>query len=130
MTAPDTTIFLVDDDSGVRDSLKLLLETHGLAVREFASAAELLRDSRPGPADCLVCDIHMPMMSGIDLIETLARRGESAPTILITGRGDDSLSQRARAAGAYLVLEKPFDGRLLVEAIDRAVAAHATAPRH
>lgn len=125
--ACDTTIFLVDDDAAVRDSLKLLLETHGLAVREFASAKELLQGGMPGPTDCLVCDIHMPAMSGLDLVETLARRGTTAPTILITGRGDGMLHRRARAAGAFLVLEKPFDGGVLIEAIDRAVAAHAAA---
>jgi two-component system, LuxR family, response regulator FixJ len=130
MMARDTIVYLVDDDSAVRDSLKLLLEAHGIAVRDFGSAAQLLREAAPGKEDCLICDVHMPVMSGIDLIETLARRGEAPPTILITGRGDDALFRRARAAGAYLVLEKPFDGDLLIEAIDRAVAAHVPAFRH
>lgn len=128
--ARGTIVYLVDDDSAVRESLKLLLETHGLAVRDFASAAQLLREGAPGVEDCLICDVHMPIMSGIDLIETLARSGKAPPTILITGRGDDALFRRARAAGAFLVLEKPFDGGLLVEAIDRAVAAHAPTLRH
>jgi two-component system, LuxR family, response regulator FixJ len=121
--ARDTTVFLVDDDAAVRDSLKLLLETHGLVVKDFDSGKALLQDHMPRAVDCLVCDIHMPVMSGIDLIETLARRGVSRPTILITGRVDAALRQRAQAAGAFLVLEKPFDGAQLIDAIDRAVEA-------
>ncbi len=121
--ARDTTVFLVDNDAAVRDSLKLLLETHGLVVKDFDSGKALLQDHLPRAADCLVCDIHMPVMSGIDLIETLARRGVSRPTILITGRADAALRQRAQAAGAFLVLEKPFDGAQLIDAIDRAVEA-------
>jgi two-component system, LuxR family, response regulator FixJ len=123
--ARDTTVFLVDDDAAVRDSLKLLLETHGLAVKDFESGNALLQDGMPRAGDCLVCDIHMPVMSGIDLIETLASRGVSRPTILITGRADAALRRRAQAAGAFLVLEKPFDGSLLLDAIDRAVEAGA-----
>jgi two-component system, LuxR family, response regulator FixJ len=121
--ARDTTVFLVDNDAAVRDSLKLLLETHGLVVKDFDSGKALLQDHMPRAVDCLVCDIHMPVMSGIDLIETLARRGVSRPTILITGRVDAALRQRAQAAGAFLVLEKPFDGAQLIDAIDRAVEA-------
>ena len=87
------------------------------------SGDALLQDDMPRAADCLVCDIQMPVMSGIDLIETLASRGLSRPTILITGRVDAALRQRAQAAGAFLVLEKPFDGTQLIDAIDRAVEA-------
>ncbi len=119
----DTTIFLVDDDTAVRDSLKLLLETHGLAVRDFASGAQLLQESAPRPGDCLVCDVHMPVMSGLEIVETLTRRGIASPAILITGRADEALRRRARAAGAFLLIEKPFDGDLLVDAIDRALNA-------
>src|SRR5690348_7375567 len=119
----DTTIFLVDDDTAVRDSLKLLLETHGLAVRDFASGAQLLQESAPRPGDCLVCDVHMPVMSGLEIVETLARRGIASPAILITGRTDEALRRRARAAGAFLLIEKPIDGDLLIDAIDRALNA-------
>lgn len=119
----DTTIFLVDDDTAVRDSLKLLLETHGLAVRDFASGAQLLQESAPRPGDCLVCDVHMPVMSGLEIVETLTRRGIASPAILITGRADEALRRRARAAGAFLLIEKPFDGDLLIDAIDRALNA-------
>jgi two-component system, LuxR family, response regulator FixJ len=125
--ARDMTVFLVDDDFAVRESLKLLLETHGLRVRDFASAPELLRNGTPRPGDCLVCDVQMPVMSGIDLVETLARRGTASATILITGRVNEALIRRARAAGAFLVLEKPFDGDMLIDTIDRAVAARAPA---
>lgn len=119
----DTTIFLVDDDTAVRDSLKLLLETHGLAVRDFASGAQLLQESAPRPGDCLVCDVHMPVMSGLEIVETLTRRGIASPAILITGRADEALRRRARAAGAFLLIEKPFDGDVLIDAIDRALNA-------
>lgn len=123
--AHEMTVFLVDDDTAVRDSLKLLLETHGLAVKDFSSGPQLLEDAAPSPADCIVCDVHMPVMSGLDLLATLASRGMARPTILITGRADDALRQRASAAGAFLLLEKPFDGDILIDAIDRAVAANA-----
>jgi two-component system, LuxR family, response regulator FixJ len=123
----DPTVFLVDDDTAVRDSLKLLLETHGLAVRDFASGAELLELGTPRPGDCLVCDVHMPVMSGLDVVETLAKRGVASPAILITGRVDEALRQRARAAGAFLLLEKPFDGDLLVAAITRALGTSSPA---
>jgi len=120
--AHDATIFLVDDDTAVRDSLKLLLETHGLAVRDFASGAQLLQGSAPRPGDCLICDVHMPVMSGLDVVETLAKRGVTSPAILITGRADEALRRRARAAGAFLLIEKPFDGDQLIDAIDRALS--------
>jgi two-component system response regulator FixJ len=123
MVVQPPTIFLVDDDSAVRDSLRLLLEAHGLAVKEFASGSELLQDGTLRLGDCLVCDVHMPIVSGLDLIEALARRGAAAPTILITGRADAAIHRRAEAVGAFLVLEKPFDGTVLIEAIDRAIEA-------
>jgi FixJ family two-component response regulator len=126
--ARETTIFVVDDDPAIRDSLKLLLESHGLAVKDFASASQLLQDGAPRPTDCLVCDVHMPAMSGIDLIAKLTSRGLTLPTILISGRADEGLRRRALAAGAFLLMEKPFDGNVLVDAIDRAVAAGTAQP--
>lgn len=124
----EMTVFLIDDDTAVRDSLKLLLETRGLAVKDFSSGPEMLEESAPDPADCIVCDVHMPVMSGLDLLAVLASRGIARPTILITGRADDALRQRGSAAGAFLLLEKPFDGDLLIDAIGRTVAA--TVARH
>src|SRR6185312_5980292 len=79
--AHDATIFLVDDDTAVRDSLRLLLETHGLAVRDFASGEQLLQETAPRPADCLICDLQTPVMSGHDVVEPLAKRGVASPAI-------------------------------------------------
>jgi two-component system response regulator FixJ len=127
----ERTVFLVDDDGAVRDSLKLLLEAHGLAVKDYASGSELLCDGAPSAGDCLVCDVHMPVLSGLDLLAALASRGAGGPTILITGRADEGLRRRAQAAGAFLLLEKPFDCALLIDAINRAMAAsRASTLRH
>jgi two-component system response regulator FixJ len=108
------TIYVVDDDAAVRDSLRLLLETHDRQVRDFASPGLLLQAARDMPAGCLVLDYQMPTMTGLDLLAELRRRGIDMPAILITGRCDGTLKHRAAAAGVVGVLEKPFpDGTLL-----------------
>jgi two-component system, LuxR family, response regulator FixJ len=124
---PDTTIFLVDDDPAVRDSLKLLLETYGFIVRDFASGSDFLASGERAENACLVLDMHMPIVSGLDLLEQLAVKSAALPTVIITGRADDSIRQRARAAGAYQVIEKPFDAAALLRAMNHAVDAAQTA---
>src|SRR6516164_3600557 len=101
-------IFIIDDDDGVRDSLRLLLECEGFEVREFASCRKFLATVRSGDGDCLILDLHMPEMGGIELLEGMRRRGDRLPVILITGRLDPKTRERARAAGALAVVEKPY----------------------
>ena len=125
---PDTTVFIVDDDPAVRDSLKLLLETYGFSVRDFASGSDFLASGARAENSCLVLDMHMPVISGLDLLEQLAVKKIAPPTVIITGRADGNLRQRARAAGAFQVIEKPFDTPALLRAMRQAMdAAHEAA---
>ena len=101
-------IFIVDDDEGVRDSLRLLLECEGLEAHEFASCRQFLDAVGPGDGDCLIVDVHMPRMSGLQLLECMRRRGNRLPVIVISGRSDAATRNRARAAGALAVVEKPY----------------------
>ena len=93
---PDTTAFLVDDDPAVRDSLKLLLETYGFIVRDFASGRDFLASGERAENGCLMLGMHMPLVSGLDLLEQPAVQATVPPTVIITGRADDSIRQRAR----------------------------------
>jgi FixJ family two-component response regulator len=101
-------VYIVDDNEAVRASLRLLVELEGLSVEDFDSGRAFLDACGASPAGCLVLDVHMPDMSGIEVLETLRRRGIVLPTILVTGRSDRSLRERARAAGAVRLVEKPF----------------------
>jgi len=101
-------IFIVDDDAGVRDSLRLLLECEGFDAQEFASCREFLADGRAGKGDCLILDVQMPGMSGIELLEAMHGRGDMLPAIVISGRIDAMTRNRARAAGALAIIEKPY----------------------
>ncbi len=104
-------VCIVDDDVGVCDSLSVLLETHGFAVLTYASGEEFLKDDRRRTAKCLVIDQHMPGLDGLDVVRKLQRDGVSLPAILITGRLDAGIAQRAGALGVRAVMEKPFPGR-------------------
>src|SRR5215469_12100849 len=103
-------IFIVDDDDGVRDSLRVLLECRGFQTRQFASCREFLAADRDGDDDCLILDLHMPQMSGIELLEGMRRRGDMLPVIIITGR----------AAGALAVIEKPYKAAEILNLVQEA----------
>jgi two-component system response regulator FixJ len=115
------TIFVVDDDTAVLDSLKLLLDLAGFKVETFASAQAFLdawQDGRPG---CLVSDIRMPGMDGLELQQELMRRGAQLPVIFITGHGDVQKAVKALKDGASDFIEKPFEEETLTSAIQAAL---------
>jgi len=114
-------ILIVDDDPDVRDSLRALLESSGYSVCDFQSAAAVLADPKIAEAMCLIADIRMPDMDGLQLQEELARRQIRIPVIVVTGHGDVALAVRAMKAGAIDFIEKPFDGDVLLESVKEAL---------
>lgn len=123
MTEP--TVFVVDDDAAVRGGLQQLLQTIGLNVQTYASADEFLASYRAGQPGCLVLDIRMPGMGGLDLQEQLAERGIQLPIIFLTGHGDVPAAVRALKAGAMDFLEKPFNSQVLLDLIQQAIRRDA-----
>ena len=122
MMAVVPVVFLVDDDTSVRRGFTRLLESAGYAVEAFASAREFLaREPYSGPC-CLVLDVRMPGLTGLDLQETLAAAGRRIAIVFVTGHVDVPMSVRAMKAGAVDLLTKPVDSKDLMEAIQRAVA--------
>lgn len=119
MSAP--TVFVVDDDAAVRDSVCLLLETAGLAVEAHDSAESFLAALDPQRYGCLVLDMRMPGMGGLELQAELARRGALLPIIFLTAHGDIPMTVRAMKAGAADFLTKPVDGAELIERIEAAL---------
>jgi two-component system response regulator FixJ len=120
--AAGTLIFIVDDDDAVRDSLRLLLEAHGMAVEDFDSTADFAAAFHPHPRACLILDLHLPVMGGLEYLASLGKRGPELPVVIVTGRSDDASRQRAFELGAMAFLEKPVDDRELLSVIDRALA--------
>ncbi len=118
---PEPTVFVVDDDSAMRDSLRWLLESVGLKVRTYPTAADFLREWDPALGGCLVLDIRMPGMSGLDLQAELARRGAGLPTIVVTGHAEVPMAVRAVKAGALDFIEKPFSDQLLLDRVRQAL---------
>jgi FixJ family two-component response regulator len=131
MTQAIPTIFIVDDDPSVRDSLELLVTSIGYDVKAYSSAHEFLACAPPRASGCLILDIRMPGMSGLDLQEKCIADGFFLPIIFITGHGTIPMSVRAMKAGAVDFLEKPFDEQEFLEAITRAIEMdrHATRAR-
>ena len=123
---PEPTVFVVDDDAAVRDALRLLLEEEGLPVEVYASAEAFLDSYHPERPGCLVLDIRMPGMNGLELQETLAALQCKIPIIFITGHGAVSLSVSALKAGALDFLEKPFDDEELLGRIRMAITLDAS----
>lgn len=121
MQQPAPTVFVVDDDEGVRNSLRFLLKSVGLATRALASANEFLEAYKPTQPGCLVLDVRMPGMSGLELQEHLNMRGAVIPVIFITGHGDIPMTVRAMRAGAVEFLTKPLREQDLLEAINVAL---------
>ncbi len=118
---PEPTVFVVDDHDRVRGSIRALLESAGHRVEDFASALDFLDRARPEPGDCIVADVRMPHMSGLELQEELARRAMRVAVIIVTGHADVPLAVKAVKAGASDLIEKPFDDEVLLGAVARAL---------
>src|ERR1700761_5365029 len=114
-------VFVVDDDEAVRNSLRLLLKSVGLMPSVMSSAREFLDKYDPAQPGCLVLDIRMPEMSGLELQEQLNLRGAVVPVIFITGHGDVPMAVEALQAGAFDFLQKPFRDQDLIDRIQRAL---------
>jgi FixJ family two-component response regulator len=117
MTEPAAIVFVVDDDPSVRRAIKRLVESVGLHVGLFGSAAEFMNSSHPDVASCLVTDIRLPGISGLDFQRELAKANNEIPTIFITAHGDIPMTVRAMKAGAVEFLTKPFRDQDLLDAI-------------
>ena len=121
MTTPDASVFIVDDDSLIRHALELLFKSVGLKAYTFPSAQEFLEADLPDEPCCLILDIRMPSLSGLDLQEKLAEKGVTIPVIFVTGHGTVPMSVRAMKAGAVDFLQKPFEDQELLDAAHNAI---------
>ena len=115
-------VFVIDDDASLRRALERQLRTAGFRVETFGSAEEYLDRSPPDGIACIVSDVRMPGMNGLDLQDTLARADRALPIVFITGQGDIPTSVRAMKAGAIDFLPKPFGEREIVKAVGEALA--------
>lgn len=121
MTEPAAVVYVVDDDISVREALGSLIRSAGMRVKAFASAQEFLTERRADAPSCLVLDVRLPGLSGLDLQERMAEVNIEIPIIFITGHGDVPTSVRAMKAGAVEFLMKPFDDDDLLEAIEQSI---------
>jgi len=119
---PTVKAFVVDDDEAVRDSLKVLLEIHGIEVEDYASTGDFAECYRPPRRGILILDHHLPLRTGLEFLNSPDGRDLGIPVILITGRGDLELEARARAAGAAAYLQKPVSEKLLLATVSRLLA--------
>lgn len=129
MPEPKAIVFVVDDDESVRESLVNLIRSAGLRVETFASAQQFLASPRAGVPSCLVLDVKMPGLSGLDLQQRLAEVNIEIPIVFITGHGDIPTSVRAMKAGAVEFLTKPFRDQDLLDAIEQALERDRAALR-
>ena len=116
------TVYIVDDDSGVRSSIRVLMKSVGLPAMPYAAAKEFLDAYHPNQPGCIVLDIRMPGMSGLELQEALNERGAVIPVIFITGHGDIPMAVEAMRHGAFDFLQKPFRDQDLIDRIQQALA--------
>jgi two-component system, LuxR family, response regulator FixJ len=117
------TVALIDDDEAVLDSLRMLLQNRGTPVECFTSAETFLSRLEAMPVSCIVSDVKMPGLSGLDLQSELLKRGNPAPLILITGHGDIAMAVSAIKLGAFDFIEKPLDDHKLMESIRKATGS-------
>lgn len=119
----DGTVFLIDDDAGVRDSLTLLLSLKGVSTQPFATAESFIESYRPGRAGCVLTDLRMPGMTGLELQTALRERRLEVPVVVLTAHGDVATARAALKNGAFDFLEKPVDDAMLLEVLRNALRA-------
>jgi two-component system response regulator FixJ len=122
--ASDSTVYVIDDDDAVRESLVFLLQTSNLTVRSYNGATAFLADVGKLGAGCIITDVRMPEIDGIELLRRLRTQGVTLPVIVITGHGDVPLAVEAMKIGALDFLEKPFDDEVLLTAVQTALNQH------
>ena len=120
----DSVVFIIDDDAGIRDSLSWLVESVGLRVKTFANGDEFLEAYDPSLVGCIVLDVRMPGLSGLDLQEELNRRASDLPVLIITGYGEVQGAVRALKAGAADYLQKPVSDQTLLDRIQDCLRAN------
>ena len=130
MNPEEPIVFAVDDDASMREALSRLFRSTGLRAQIFASAQEFLRFKRPDTPACLVLDVRLPGLSGLDLQRELAATGLAIPIIFITGHGDIPMSVQAMKDGAVEFLTKPFREQALLDAIHQAIQRDCTNRKH
>jgi FixJ family two-component response regulator len=122
-------ISIVDDDESIRNAVKALIRSMGYATATFASAEEFLQSGRLHDTACIITDVQMPGMSGIDLQDHLTTSGHRVPVIFVTAFPDESIRERAMEAGACGFLSKPFREESLIECLDQALERHKSGTR-
>lgn len=120
-TQTDSMVFVVDDDASIRDAVRSLLKSVGLRSESFGSTEDFVKAARPDMPSCLVLDVRLPGMSGLDFQADLEKRGVKIPIIFVTAHGDIPMTSRAMKAGAVEFLPKPFQKKELVDAIHQAL---------
>jgi len=126
----DPVISIIDDDEAVRVATESLVRSLGFGASTFASAEEFLQSERLQDTSCLITDVQMPGMTGIELQSYLLERGHDLPIIFITAFPEERIRQRVHAAGAVGFLSKPFDGGMMIQCIDKALKQRSVSPRH
>jgi FixJ family two-component response regulator len=121
MNRPESVVYVVDDDASVREALKSLFRSVGLHVEAYDGAREFLRDKHPEIASCLILDVRLPGLSGLDLQRAMNEQGLRMPIMFITGYGDIPMSVQAMKAGAVEFLTKPFRDQDLLDAVQKAL---------
>jgi FixJ family two-component response regulator len=114
-------IYVIDDDRSVRGAITRLLKSAGFSARAFASGREFLKNERPTENDCIILDVHMPGMTGLEVQQALRDNDVRAPIIFITGRSDDTARTAARNTGAVGFFQKPFDDQAMIDTINFAL---------
>jgi two-component system response regulator FixJ len=127
---PEPIVYMIDDDDAVRHSLEFLLKTAGIEVRGFESAKAFLEMLPRIKTGCIITDVRMPEITGIDLLRRVKESGLDIPVIVITGHGDISLAVEAMKIGAVDFLEKPFDDDLLLASVRSALNREADTAKH
>jgi FixJ family two-component response regulator len=117
----EPTVFIVDDDASIRDALSLLLSLHGLRSQVFANAEDFLATYSADSRGCLLTDLRMPGLSGLELLAALRERGVTLPVVLLTAHGDVSTTRTALRGGAFDFLEKPIDEQILLDVLRNAI---------